>query len=165
MTIWTCLDVPRSDKAHVLALGADQGPAEGCRSTWYLWITATQFRSGKFKRWYDDTFQRSFPVYIDFEEREHAKSCGAFWCPERKAWLFATSRKDAELPQFIQSRREPPAVVSVEVPWALKDVAKSVGFRWNAEAKTWDIPRNRVKAALAAAPALTACRVVTVSIY
>ena len=150
MTIWTLLDVPRSDYWHVRNLGA-------CPDRFRLWINATQCRSGKFNRWYDNASQRTFQIYTHYDERQQAKDEGAYWDPDRKAWFFSTSRTDGELPDIIRGRLKMPELVCVEVPRLLKDVAKTVGFRWNAQAKMWVIPRNRVRAALAAVPELRTC--------
>ena len=148
MTIWTLLDVPRSDYRHVRNLGAD------ATAGFKLWVNATQRRTGVFKRWLDSSAQRTIRVYVEFDEREAAKACGAFWCRVRKEWLFATSRSDDGLPGFIRRRLQPPGMVAVKIPFNLKDAAKAAGFRWNAPDKTWVIAQKRAEAALAKAPVL-----------
>jgi Domain of unknown function (DUF5710) len=150
MTIWTLLAVPRSDYRHVRSLGAD------ARANFRLWINATQCRSGKFKHWYDDSTQRLLQVFVEFDERALAKAAGAFWCRERKMWLFATNRPDDEPPRFIRHRLHEPPVVALEVPYGMKDEVKAAGFRWHAASKRWVIAQRRAEAALARAPALRA---------
>ena len=100
MTIWTVLHVPRSDYWHVRRLGAETE-----YKSFRLWVNATQVRSGVFRPWLDPASQRTFSVDVGYDERDEAKQNRCFWDTDAKRWLFATCRSDANLPQFVLSRR------------------------------------------------------------
>lgn len=94
-------------------------------------------------------------LMVPFAAKDQAKSAGARWDKDRKAWFTHAGRDNAALASWMPMREEPaPAPSAVrepgakvatvpqvlEVPFADKNDAKALGARWDNAARAWYVP-------------------------
>jgi hypothetical protein len=88
---------------------------------------------------------------VPYVEKDQAKALGARWDPNAKAWYDPGPGINSQLDKWLRDPTIPlvvtPAPVArvagrkyLKVPYASKDEAKSLGAKWDKEAKLWYDP-------------------------
>jgi putative DNA primase/helicase len=86
---------------------------------------------------------------VPYAEKDQAKALGAKWDPNAKSWYDPGPDINAQLNKWLKDPSTPTIVAPVikvaerkylNVPYANKDEAKSLGAKWDTQAKLWYDP-------------------------
>ncbi len=86
---------------------------------------------------------------VPYAEKDQAKALGARWDPSAKSWYDPGPDINAQLNKWLKDPSIPTIVPPVKkvaerkylkVPYANKDEAKSLGAKWDRQAKLWYDP-------------------------
>ena len=135
MTKWYRLHVPRGEGRAAQALGA-----EFCSDTKTWMCSKGRFQSSAFKRWRSLDCWRTHVVFVEFEERGHAKQYGCRWSTERRLWFYDTTQEPAKLPLWVREHLTLRAKEVYRVPYEQRDLAKKQGGHWDAARRAWALP-------------------------
>ncbi len=147
------LDVPREEKEEAKALGAKWDSNE---KSWYT-MSDNPNKDKLFEKWQKkDIEQTKIFLNVPKEEKDFAKALGAKWDNKEKLWY--TTNKNPQNQELFEKysqnqaqksevkQNDKPEQIYLNVSRDEKDMAKSLGAKWDRKAVAWyttsDNPHN-----------------------